>query len=101
MKKLSYLLLNIFLIGNQLDPLIQASDAINAGLYKNALKYVIEAQKLEPFNPDVYRMKALLHESLGEQKKAIIAWKKCIQYSISKEIKSEAQIHLNSLENAK
>ena len=66
-----------------------------------ALKYVIDAQKLEPFNPDVYRMKALLHESLGEQKKAIKAWEKCIQYSKSKEIKSEAQIHLKNLENEK
>ena len=61
-----------------MDPLIQASDAINAGSYKNALEYVIIAQKLEPLNPDVYRMKALLHESLGDPKKAIISWEKCI-----------------------
>ena len=99
MKKLIYLLINIMLIGNQIDPLIQASDAINAGLYENALKYVITAQELEPLNPDVYRMKALLHESLGEPKKAILAWKKCILHSKNKEIISEAQIHLNNLKN--
>ena len=64
------------------------SDAINAGSYKNALEYVIIAQKLEPLNPDVYRMKALLHESLGDPKKAIISWEKCILYSNNKDIKS-------------
>tara|TARA_B100001996_G_scaffold334495_1_gene284647 strand:- start:1415 stop:1720 length:306 start_codon:yes stop_codon:yes gene_type:complete len=101
MKKLIYLIINIFLVGKELDPLKQASDAINSGLYVNALAYVIEAQKLEPFNPDVYRMKALLHESLGEPKKAIIAWEKCKKYSDNKEIKSEAQIHIKNLENAK
>ena len=40
MKKLLYLMFNIFLIGKQMDPLIQASDAINAGSYKNALEYL-------------------------------------------------------------
>ena len=101
MKKLTYLLINIMLISKQIDPLIQASNAINAGLYENALKYVIAAQNLEPLNPDVYRMKALLHESLGEPKKAIIAWKKCMLYSKNKDIISEAQIHLDYLKNAK
>jgi len=101
MKKLLYLMVNIFLIGNQMDPLIQASDAINTGSYKNALEYVIIAQKLEPLNPDVYRMKALLHESLGDPKKAIISWEKCILYSNDKDIKSEAEIHIKNLKNAK
>ena len=101
MKKLLYLMFNIFLIGKQMDPLIQASDAINAGSYKSALEYVIIAQKLEPLNPDVYRMKALLHESLGDPKKAIISWEKCILYSNNKDIKSEAEIHIKNLKNAK
>ena len=71
------------------------------GSYKNALEYVIIAQKLEPLNPDVYRMKALLHESLGDPKKAIISWEKCILYSNNKDIKSEAEIHIKNLKNAK
>ena len=101
MRTLLYLMFNIFLIGKQMDPLIQASDAINAGSYKNALEYVIIAQKLEPLNPDVYRMKALLHESLGDPKKAIISWEKCILYSNNKDIKSEAEIHIKNLKNEK
>ena len=101
MKKLLCLLFTIFLYGDQSDPLIQASAAINSGLYENALKHVAEAQKLDPSNPDVYRMKALLHESLGESIKAITAWEKCIKYSKDKTIISEAKIHLKNLKYEK
>ena len=48
-------------------------------------------------NPDIYRMKALLHEALDEPNHALIAWQYCLKYSKNGILSSEAKVHIQSL----
>ncbi len=97
MNKLTLLLLIGILTGNNIIPLDKANAALKAGMYKEALEHLIIAEETIPQNCEVYRLKALLHEALDEQNKALSSWKKCIQYTNDKNLIKEANIHINSL----
>ena len=88
-----------FLNATNSDSLMKASAALNAGLYEKALLHAKTAQKENPRNSDVYKMIALLYESLGNPSKAIIAWENCILYSKRIDLKKEAQNHIEILKN--
>ena len=97
MKKLYILLLAGTLFANNFNALAKSSAALKIGMFKEALLHVSEAQKENPTNPDVYRMKALLLEALDEPKNALEAWKNCLEYSTDEHISREANIHIQSL----
>ena len=88
-----------FLNATNSDPLIKASAALNAGQYEKALTHAKQAKKENPNNSDVYKMIALLYESLGKSSKAIVAWEKCLLYSNKSDQKKEAKNHINILKN--
>ena len=93
----------LFLLFNPLYPqsgkyLEQAVMAIEAGLFKEALKQLDLARLEEPNNAEVYKLKALLHEAINENKKAITAWKNCIKNTQNNDLINEAKIHLNNLQ---
>ena len=97
MKKLCILLLVGTVFATNPDALIKASAALKAGMFREALLHVSDAQKENPTNPGVYRMKALLLEALDEPKKALKAWKNCLEYSTDEHMSREANIHILSL----
>ena len=97
MKKLYILLLAGIIFANNPDALTKASAALKVGMFREALLHVSDAQEENPTNPDVYRMKALLLEVLDEPKKALKAWKNCLEYSIDEHMSREANIHIQSL----
>ena len=97
MEKLYILLLAGTVFANNPDALSKAAAALKVGMFKEALLHVNDAQKENPTNPDVYRMKALLLEVLDEPKKALKAWKNCLEYSIDEHMSREANIHIQSL----
>ena len=97
MKKLCILFLAGTVIANNPDALTKASAALKVGMFREALLHVSDAQEENPTNPDVYRMKALLLEVLDEPKKALKAWKNCLEYSIDEHMSREANIHIQNL----
>ena len=76
----------------------QAVSAMETGLFKEALKQLDIAQSKEPNNAEVYKLKALLHEAIYENNKAIRAWKNCIKNTQNDDLINEARIHLNNLQ---
>ena len=52
---------------------------------------------MDQTNPEVFRLKALLHEALDEENEALTAWKNCLTYSKNKLLKEEATVHIQSL----
>ena len=97
MKKILFISIISFLCAQDYQPLVKASAALKAGMYREALRHVTDAQKREPTNSDVYRMKGLLHETIDEPEKALKAWKRCLEFSETKEMKNEANIHIQNL----
>ena len=76
---------------------IQAPAALNAGLYEEALVHIKEAEKEDPTSPNVYQMKALLHENLSQTKEELEAWKNCLKYSKDKKVRKQAKNHIKIL----
>ena len=76
---------------------IQATAALNAGLYEKALVHIKQAKKEDPTSPNVYQMKALLHEALSQTKEALEAWKNCLKYSKDKKVRKQAKNHIKVL----
>ena len=68
-------------------------------IVNKALTHAKQAKKENPNNSDVYKMIALLYESLGKPSKAIVAWEKCLLYSNRSDQKKEAQNHIDILKN--
>ena len=102
-KILTNIFIMLFLLFNPLYPqsgkyLEQAVMAIEAGLFKEALKQLGLARLEEPNNAEVYKLKALLHEAINENNKAITAWKNCIKNTQNNDLINEAKIHLNNLQ---
>ena len=102
-KILTNIFIMLFLLFNPLYPqsgkyLEQAVMAIEAGLFKEALKQLDLARLEEPNNAEVYKLKALLHEAINENNKAITAWKNCIKNTQNNDLINEANIHLNNLQ---
>ena len=79
------------------NSIMQATAALNAGMFEEALMHIIEAEKEDPANPNVYQMKALLHEALSQPKEALEAWKNCLKYSKDKKVKKQAKNHIKVL----
>ena len=56
-----------------------------------------KAKLSDPTSPEVYQMKAFLHEALNQPKEALQAWSNCLKYSKSKKIKEQARNHISIL----
>ena len=97
MKFISFLLAANILFSTPDDPLMKAASAMKAGLYRNALSHVVEAQTMDQTNPEVFRLKALLHEALDEPDEALSAWKNCLKHSRDELLIEEATVHIQSL----
>ena len=76
----------------------EAISAMEAGLFKEALKQLDIARVKEPNNAEVYKLKALLYEAINENNNAISAWNNCIKNTNNKNLIREAQIHLDHLQ---
>ena len=79
------------------NSLHMATAALNAGMYEDALTHIKKAKLSNPTSPEVYQMKAFLHEALDQPKEALQAWSNCLKYSKSKKIKEQARNHINIL----
>ena len=79
------------------NSIMQATAALNAGMFEEALIHIKEAEKEDPTSPNVYQMKALLHEALSQPKEALEAWKNCLKYSKDKKVKKQAKNHIKVL----
>ena len=90
-----------FLLGMDNDLLTKATHAIKNGNYEEALLHVSKAQNENLKNPDLYRLKGLIYEMLDEPKKAKKAWKRCLKYSIDKNMINEAKVHVKTLSEKK
>ena len=97
MRIILLILLTGILAAESDDTLSKASKALKAGLYKDALSLVIEAHQSDQDNPEIFRLKALLHETLDEPNEALTAWKSCLKYSKDELLSEEAMIHIQSL----
>ena len=76
----------------------EAISAMEAGLFKEALKQLDIARVKEPDNAEVYKLKALLYEAINENNNAITAWENCIKNTNNKNLIREAKIHLEYLQ---
>jgi len=103
MKKfITTLFITISIINEPIYPqsgeyLEKAISAIEAGLFKEALKQLDIARVKEPDNAEVYKLKALLYEAINENNNAISAWNNCIKNTKDENLIREAKIHLAHL----
>ena len=96
--KIFYLTLFVtILCAQNSNSVMQATAALNAGMYEEALVHIKEAEEEDPTSPNVYQMKALLHEALSQPKEALEAWKNCLKYSKDKKVKKQAKNHIKVL----
>ena len=96
--KIFYLIFFVVIIyGQNSNSIMQATAALNAGMYEKALVHIKEAEKEDPTSPNVYQMKALLHEALSQPQEALKAWKYCLKYSKDKKVKRQAKNHIKVL----
>ena len=96
--KIFYLIFFVSIICAQnSNSIMQATAALNAGMFEEALIHTKEAEKEDPTSPNVYQMKALLHEALSQPKEALEAWKNCLKYSKDKKVKRQAKNHIKVL----
>ena len=87
-----------FLNGYQNDHLVNASLALNSGMYEEALVHLSESKIKNPADPQIYKIEGLLHETLGNNKKAIQSWKNCLKYSKGEQkLIEESKNHLKNL----
>ena len=97
LKNIFAILFTSFLFSNDIDLLHKATRAIKDKKYKEALTHINKAEDSNKKNPDFFRLKALVYEMLGEPDHAKKAWKKCYIYSIDKNMRREAKIHIQNL----
>ena len=96
--KIFYLTFFIAIIyGQNSNSIMQATAALNAGMYEEALAHIKEAEKEDSTSPNLYQMKALLHEALSQPQEALEAWKSCLKYSKDKKVKKQAKNHIKVL----
>ena len=97
-KLLLMIILSILLDENQNDALVNASLALKSGMYEEALVHLSESKIKNPTDPQIYKIEGLLHEALGNNKKAIQSWKNCLKYSKGKQkLIEESKNHLKNL----
>ena len=99
MKKMFAILFVSYLLGNDSDFLSKATRAIKNKKYEEAIMHINKAEDSNQKNPDFFRLKALLYETLGEPDLAKKAWKRCYKFSEDKNMKREAKIHIQNLTN--
>ena len=102
-KKIISIILLLILTNNYISALPKnhlqkAVAAMELGLFNEALKQIEIAKIKNPTNEQVYRLKALLHEAIGDYNKAISEWKNCKQNTNNSNLINEADIHLKNLE---
>ena len=76
------------------NSIMNATAALNAGMFEEALMHAKKAEKENPNSPNIYQMKALLHEALNQPREALEAWKNCLKYSKDKKMKHQAENHI-------
>ena len=89
MRLLSLLLMMGFLCADGSSAFSKASSALNAGLFEEALQHISVAQKGDPKNAEIHRMKAFLHEALDDSKNALDKDIKSKKDLMEKEIEKE------------
>jgi len=72
--------------------------AMEAEKYTEALTAIRNAIELDSENAQFYRLEGQILEMLDEPEAARAAWKLCLQYATDDDLKKEATIHLQSLE---
>ncbi len=65
--------------------------------YNAAEEYFLKSLMLEPDNPNIHYMLAMLYEKKGDKIKAIESWKYVIKHSKNKKITEIAQKHIEIL----
>ena len=85
------------LSADESNSLLMATAALNAGMYEEALTHIERAKLSDPTSPEVYQMKAFLHEALNQPKEALQAWNNCLKYSKRKKVKKQARNHISIL----
>ena len=80
--------------GKQLEKVVFAMEA---GLFKEALNQLTIAQSKEPYNAEIYKLKALLLEATNDNRRAIEAWNDCIKNTNNSDLIKEAKVHLKNL----
>ena len=91
--KIFYLTFFVAIIyGQNSNSIMKATVALNAGMYEKALVHIKEAEKEDPTSPNVYQMKALLHEALSPPKEALEAWKYCLNIQKIKRLRRRQKI---------
>jgi len=94
-----YITFQTSLIAKPKNNLQKAIAAMELGLFKEALNQIDLAKSKDPKNAEVYKLKALLHEAIGEKNKAIKSWDICKKNTKDLELIKEANIHLDYLNN--
>ena len=97
MKKLFLTFFVTIIFAQNSNSFIQATAALNAGMYEKALVHIKDAEEVDPTSPNVYQMKALLQEALSQPKEALEAWKNCLKYSKETKVKKQAKNHIKIL----
>ena len=97
MRLLSLLIIVGFVGADDSSALSKASAALDAGLFEDALKHISVAQKENPKNAEMHRMKAFLYEALDDPKNALESWEACLKHSKDKNIRREAKIHIKNM----
>lgn len=69
--------------------------------YDNAIDYFNKALTLDPHNPNIYYMLAMIYEKKGERLKAIECWQSVVRYSKNKKIIEIAQKHIEILKDSR
>jgi Flp pilus assembly protein TadD len=72
--------------------------AMEAEKYTEALTAIRNAIELDSENAQFYRLEGQILEMLDEPESARAAWKLCLQYATDDDLKKEATIHLQTLE---
>jgi len=83
---------------NDLDPTFSA---MNQGNYGKALESLNLVITTDSKNAELYRLKAMLHESLAETQEALSAWRMCKKLSKNNSLTLEANNHIQLLRQSK
>lgn len=101
MKKLILILIILSGLFAQAPALEKTFSAMNSGDFKLALSHLQMVINSDSKNPELYRLKGMLHESLGENNNALMAWETCKKLSNNNSLILEADNHIQFLSQTK
>ena len=81
----------------QSQSLNKTFEAMDSGDFKLALTHLTRVIENDSTNPELFRLKGMLLESLGENDKALVAWKQCEKFSENNSLTLEANNHIQFL----